>query len=317
MTARGHGQADLERALGAWSWEYKQSLYAPVFSGVERLREAPDTGMSVVVVTWNPGRGTQACLEALKRSGGMGFELVLVDNGAGREACAPLEEYADAVVRLAANTGAYLSRNLGALFATGEVLCFVDDDGLPDPGFVLHHARAMADHDVLSVRGVCRPATDNPLNSIAGHYHLGDAPFPRFSDMEGNSSYLAGAFRALGGWNDAIRFGHGGVELACRLWRLAPDPARQIYHPGPVLAHDYTADEVSLERKRERQARAKAQVKALHPDICDFLAMWKDYKDRTDLVRPRIATRREGPGHPQWDHALPRLVDAVRAVDAG
>ena len=311
MSGRESAPADLARALAAWGWEYKQPLYAPVFAGVQRLREAPDTGMSVVVVTWNPGGGTCICLEALKRLGGMEFELVLVDNGAGRDACAPLEEHADVVVRLGGNTGAYLSRNLGALFATGEALCFVDDDGLPDPGFVLRHARALADHDVLSVRGVCRPATDNPLNAIAGHYHLGDAPFPRFSDMEGNSSYLAGAFRALGGWNDAIRFGHGGVELACRLWRLVPDPARQIYHPGPVLAHDYTADEASLARKRERQARAKAQVKALHPDICDFLAMWKDYKGRTDLVRPRGAAPVEGE---EWDRAPGRLLDCVRSL---
>jgi hypothetical protein len=124
----------------------------------------------------------------------------------------------------------------------------------------------------------------------------------------------------LGGWNDAIRFGHGGVELSCRLWRLAPDPARQIYHPGPVLGHDYVADEAALERKRERQARAKSFVKALHPDVCAFLGMWKEFKSRTDLVRER-AEDAEGPQgqgeRPDWDRAPRRLIEAVRVVDAG
>lgn len=308
----------LAEALAKRRWMYKASLYAPVFVEVERLREAPATGMSAVVVSWSPGPETLACLEALKRQGGMECELVFVDNGAGKGACSGVEAFADVVVRLSENCGAYLSRNLGALFASGEVLCFVDDDGLPGPGFVLRHAEVFAEYDVLSVRGVCRPKTDNPLNDIAGHYDLGEAPFPRFSDMEGNSSYLAAPFFRLGGWNDAIRFGHGGVELAYRLWRLSAVAERQIYHPGPVLSHDYIADDAALAAKRERQALAKAYIKAIHPDICDFLSMWKERKGRTDLLRPRALAgeRDHGDAAGGWDRPPLRLIEAVRGMGA-
>lgn len=243
--------------------------------------------ISAVVVAYKFNPDTAYCLSMLNLQRAPGLEIILVDNGSEQGALEGLYRFADCVVRLKRNTGAYLSRNIGSLFANGKVLLFVDDDGLPSPGFVRSHLEAHYTWDIDSARGVVQPKTGKPINRLAGHYSLGPSPYPVFSDVEGNVSYCASSFFAVGGWDDEITFGGGGVDLAIRLYRQFSDLRRQVYIPGPVLRHDYATNARHLTNKHSRQEPSRQRLRRIHPEYDQFLASWSELKGKSELIQRR------------------------------
>jgi GT2 family glycosyltransferase len=277
----------LEPALAKVGWEAKLEAYAEDFVGLGQAEHRPDEpDISVVIVVRGPSVEAELCLQAV-RDELVRKEVILVLNGAAPEDCVELSALADVTISLARDTGAYVSRNFGAVFAAAPIVMFLDDDALPMPGSLAAHLDAHNDYEVDAVRGRCRSKTDSPHNALAGHYDLGDRPFPRFPDLEGNSSFHREVFLGIGGWWDELKYGHGGVELSYRLLQRSGDPARQIYAPGPLILHDYAADEGALERKRGRQAASKELLCKEHPDFEVFLASWQAFKGRSDLLLQR------------------------------
>lgn len=279
----------LEKALSQTGWEAKQEAYTKDFRSVETSpSKHADPDISVVVVVRGSSMEAEACLCALRKES-VKKEVILVVNGADSKACAELSALADITVSLKRDTGAYVARNFGAVFAAAPIFMFLDDDALPLPGCVAAHLEAHENYDVDAVRGRCRPKTDSPLNAPAGHYDLGDVPFPRFPDLEGNSSFRRDVFLEIGGWWDELNYGHGGVELSYRLLQHSKDPTRQMYAPGPVILHEYAASEAALEHKRKRQAASKELLCLKHPEFELFLESWKAFKGRDDLLVKREA----------------------------
>lgn len=272
----------LAEALGRAGWPGRLASYAAPLEEVILRAQAPGVvDLSVVVLTWNPGPKARATLESLGRQRealrGQGWDLetILVDNGSEGRAAAPLADLADVAVRLRENTGAYFARNLGSAFARAPVLLFLEDDGEPAEDLAAQHLAAHERFDILLARGVYRPLHDSPLNRHAGHYRLGDEPFPRFCDLEGNASARTSAFREVGGWDDAIFFGHGGVDLSWRLVERFGRPEQLVYLPGPVLGHDYAKSEAHLAAKRERQAESRAYLERKIPNLDAFLETYQ------------------------------------------
>lgn len=272
----------LAERLNNIGWEQRYDSYASAFSYCSQQTTAQEPALSVVVIAWQPGPEAIHTLEkmvaqkhALAQQG-LGLEIIFVDNGSTNNLGPRLRPLADCFVRLTANTGAYVARNIGSVFAHGPVLLFLEDDGVPQPDLATQHINAHTHYDILMARGVYRTITKSPLNRFAGHYYRGDKAFPRFCDLEGNASIRTSAFRHVGGWDENIFFGHGGVELSYRLVETYARPEQLIYTPGPVLFHDYAKSQAHLAAKRERQALSRQYVLTKHPDLDDLL---RDYEE--------------------------------------
>jgi glycosyltransferase involved in cell wall biosynthesis len=229
---------------------------------------------------------TVKSFEILERQRDQAYELIFVDNGSPKGSFNQLEKYIDTYVRLNTNTGAYLARNIGAVFSDAPILFFLEDDGLPAVDIVSAHLRVHERYDVISVRGVYLPKTpNNRINSMAKHYYLGAKPFPWHVNLEGNASYKADAFFSVGGWDDDNRFGHGGPELSRRLLHYEVDWCKQIYSPEPIILHDYASDHEHLQQKLAKQREQMQCIKQRHPDFNEFLKQWQQFYLRTDLVK--------------------------------
>lgn len=268
-------------------WEYKYDMYSHYFNGFSRENEESGLKISVIIVSNEIEDDTVQCLKTLREQQHSNAEIIFVSNGLVDDQIEKLKSYADCIVYLRENTGAYISRNFGALFAESPLVVFVDDDALPEYGFISGHLRAHQTFDIISARGIVRPKSESRFNEYARHYDFGPNTFPRFVDVEGNASYEAETFFRLGGWNDAIYFGHGGVELAYRIGTLLPDPSKQIYVPWPVIRHNYAKSDMHLGLKRQKQILAWRYLETMHPDIELFVRQWEQYKQRNDLVRLR------------------------------
>jgi len=284
--AQGRPQS-LAGHLAVRGWD-KLSLYSPHFvSSLTRYaRDVAD--FSVVVIAANVTAETYSCITEIARQRDAGIELVFVDNGCGNAISEDISRVADTFVRLNNNTGAYLARNVGAVFSHGERLIFLDDDARPAENFIRAYRNVFEAFDVICVRGLVLPKTDTPLNAYARHYNLGNRPFARFNDFEGNMAVSTDAFFAVGGWDDAIRFGHGGIDLSYRFLTRYGNPAQLIYTPEPVVYHDYGKGENQFQDKLAKQARGWEYLRSKHSDIDSFLPYWETLRN-LPLIRKKSA----------------------------
>jgi len=99
-----------------------------------------DTGVSVLVVTWNSERWIGACLDALpKACEGISWQLVVVDNASGDSSAALAERHAGAdgrVFRSETNRGFAGGMNDAIERASGRWLLLLNPDCVLDPGAV-------------------------------------------------------------------------------------------------------------------------------------------------------------------------------------
>jgi peptidoglycan/xylan/chitin deacetylase (PgdA/CDA1 family) len=211
---------------------------------------------SVVVVLHRPDDGVlDRVLAGLRVQTLDRFELIFVDNGGGlaRDAILRRVEAPGVWIELARNVGPARARDLAAAHARSDLLVFLDDDAVPDAGFVDAHVRCR-DDGAVAVRGRVVPFRSKLLNRFAVEYDLGPKGFPHPLDVEGNTSVDRAAYLAAGGFGPAGWGGEGLVLTAKLLSMAGADRIR--YDPRPVVAHDYSAGPFDLLRVRAREVRA-------------------------------------------------------------
>jgi glycosyltransferase involved in cell wall biosynthesis/SAM-dependent methyltransferase len=274
----------LLEALTRVGWSNKYELYREFFDSIDIWKNISEPAISIIVISWRLHPDTMKNFQILERQRDKKFELIFIDNGGKEGEFDSLKPYIDIYVRLNKNSGAYLARNIGALFAKAPILFFLEDDGLPEGNIVEAHLNVHATYDVIAVRGVYRQKTDNPINRMAEHYFLGDKPYPYPGNLEGNASYRADVFYKVGGWDDDIIFGHGGIDLAIRLLAVEPDKRKQIYSPLPVIYHDFAVDTEHLTSKLKKQNESLLRLRKKHSQCGATLNSWRRLNRRYDLL---------------------------------
>ncbi len=152
---------ELSRKLAERGWDRKFALYRKFFEHVDYLQQVAAPAISVVVISWRLHPDTIKSFESLIRQRNEHFELIFVDNGAPPGEFDRLKSYIDTYIRLNQNTGAYLARNFGAVFATGRILLFLDDDGIPAADILRSYREAFDEYEAVAVRGSIWPKDRN------------------------------------------------------------------------------------------------------------------------------------------------------------
>jgi len=237
-----------------------------------RERQVPST---IVVVLFQTDRQDfRRVLSRLSEQTTDVFDVVLVDNGTEWDVLEAVNGMpcVSTYVELRRNYGVTAARNIGAAVASGELLVFLDDDALPASDFVEQHARIHRERDVLAVRGRVIPRTDCIYNRLQTWYDLGDNPMPYFINIEGNASFRADAFAAAQGFDETLegRAGHEGIELSYRLTDRGESIDALLYHPGPVVYHDYATSLRGYVNKVVHARKTRTQLRNLHPAVFEF-----------------------------------------------
>lgn len=272
------GRKILEQQLSLRKWMDKSERYHQVFEKVNfltKIQRPPK--LSVIIISWRLHPDTITALRQLHaQRDQVDFEIIFVNNGGASSEFDMLIEYIDIIIELNENTGAYLARNIGALFSQAPIILFLEDDGIPDEQLIIAHYLTHQRFDVIAVQGVYLYKTTNLWNELQHHYYYGNRFFSRYSDLEGNSSYRSDAFFRVGGWDDDIRFGGGGVDLAIRLYEVYPLLTKQLYSPICVLSHDYATDQQHYDNKRAKQLKSHSRLSEKHRNWDHCLRLWDD-----------------------------------------
>lgn len=241
---------------------------------------------SVIIVSFNAGVALVQCLESVFNQTDNGLEVILIDNGGNEAVHHQLAEFPMLWVSCPINLLASEGRNVGAHFARGDRLIFLDDDAIMDSGYVSSAREVMENHDFLAIRGRILPSANPPKARPPLHYDLGAYPLPAVLITEGNMVIQKQEFVSVGGF-DPLLFGHEGTELTSRC--LEKFPNRGIYYwPKLVIYHDFVSAE-KLEAKKARQTLAKKYIKVVLP-LAGFLSeeylIWYSLRPEGSAVEP-------------------------------
>ncbi len=149
--------------------------------------------------------------------------------------------------------GASFARNLGASFAKGDMLCFMDDDAVAAPDYLQRMLLFFEQHKEatgLGGRIIPRYIPEEPawmsyyVSSMVGHFDYSPRP-KEFEQgkypLESNMAVRTEAFKSVGGFNTALpgvkgdlRIGGEGKDF---FFRLQQKGARIFYDPELIVHH--------------------------------------------------------------------------------
>ena len=212
--------------------------------------------LSVIVASHDRPRALRRCLIALNQLPYPALEVVVVADAAGQAAVADLA-FADRVTVLdQPEPNLSRARNAGVSASGGDIIAFLDDDAVPEPGWAGALAEGFADPDLAAATGPVLGRNGISLQwgcmavDPCGRDLMvrGTDPPPGTAlKLHGtNMAIRRAVLQAAGGFDAAFAFYLDDTDLALR---LARDGHRAAYLPGAVVHHSFAA---SLRRRADR-----------------------------------------------------------------
>jgi glucosyl-dolichyl phosphate glucuronosyltransferase len=174
--------------------------------------------VSVVICTYAMERYDvfSACVDSVLAQTYDPLEVVLVVDGNDavfERACASYGDREGVVIRCNdANRGISYSRTRGAEIATGDIVAFIDDDGVAEPDWIEELARVYEETDAIAVGGHARPdwVAEKPDFFPAEFYWLvgcdergmGEHMDELRNTYGSNISFRRNVFLAVGGYDE-------------------------------------------------------------------------------------------------------------------
>ena len=271
-----------ERA--AWQARYAPFISEHVVPAAKvAAKRAPK--VSVVIVAFRLGDGLLECLHRV-RAAASGAQVVVVANGPVPGLRRRLGRgLVDRLIQMKENLGPSPARNAGFAWTEGEVVAFLDDDGMIKSDYFERALAYFEDQNVLGIRGKILPRHHPYFTTLAGHYSRGEEVTQDLLITEGNCLVRAEAFLVAGGFADR-RYGHEGVEMSWRLLGVRPGGVT-LYAPDVVMAHDYVDGWGKFVTKETRYKRVDDTLATQDSqELREFMAAYFDSPFSTGPLGP-------------------------------
>jgi glycogen(starch) synthase len=208
--------------------------------------------VSVVINTFNRADSLRATIEALGRLDYADFEVVVV-NGPSTDHTAEVIAEFGCTIKTAFCPVRNLSRsrNIGARLSAGAIIAFIDDDAIPDPGWLTEIVPQFADSEVGAAGG---PVFDHTGARLQAHYLVCDRfgkadlrfdtdPSPLLNTPDGalfcstlgtNSLLRRQALVEIGGFDEEYDYFLDETDVCVRMvdagWTVRYAQAGYVYH---------------------------------------------------------------------------------------
>lgn len=293
---------------------------APGISGIHPIREF-DTSVSIIIPTRNGADLVAACLSSIFKRPHDNVEIILVDNGSDDPAALTyirnLERAGRVrVLRYGGEFNFSAINNFAAQVATGDILCFLNNDTEVIERDWLNYARALLSIDDVGIVGARLLYPDGTLqhfgvvtgvgsHRVAAHLHHGidgdDAGYfgkarlmQQFGAVTAACMFISKAlFTEVGGFEEELAVAYNDVDLCLK---VRGKGYRVVGCPEILLTHKESRTR-GLDKKGRRAARLKAEAKWVREKWGDSLATDPLYSPNLSLDRsdykladtPRVA----------------------------
>jgi len=206
--------------------------------------------VSVVINTYNRGKSLRDTLKALRYQTHVAFEVVVVKGPCTDDTDAVLREFDGVRVAECPEVHLSKSRNIGIVEASGDVVAFIDDDAIPEPGWL---AELVAGYDKPHVGGAGGLVFDHTGFALQYKYSICDRVGgncfrvkPPFDDyncrgadplvyLQGtNASFRRQCLVEIGGFDEEIEYYLDEVEVCMRVldlgYQLRPLTNAVVHH---------------------------------------------------------------------------------------
>lgn len=214
--------------------------------------EAP--AASIVIPVYNQAHHTLTCLRSLaEHPPACGVEILVVDDGSSDETRGWMEHIAGLHYHRRASNGGFIAAcNDGAARARGDLLVFLNNDTVPQPGWLDELVRTFGEHPDAGLVGAQLIYPDGRLQEAGGvvfsdgsawNYGRFDAPEdPRYASLR-DADYCSGAalavpaslFRQLGGFD--TRYAPAYYEDTDLAFAVRAMGRRVLYQPRSRVVH--------------------------------------------------------------------------------
>lgn len=295
------GIPDEERALG----EAFRARYADHTEEVIARRLVPSPKVTLAVISFRAGEYLLDCLRNLRGqtvAGELPYEILLADSGGLEHLRHRYRNLIDVDLRLRHGLPLNVARNAAAAWARGELLAYIDDDGLVSPEWLEHAVAAFEDPTISVARGRIVPHRHRYFNTYAAHYDHGEAPAEDNSlATEGNMMIRRQVYLSVGGFPEDS-YGGEGMYLVYRIKRANPQ-ARAAYVSGMRMEHDYCRTAREFIWKCRRYRSTQEELTSRDPGLHEFL--------------DQFLKRRKPVVHRPWDERAARwaLETAAKTIE--
>lgn len=231
--------------------------------------------ISLIVLSWNNVELTRACVESLRRTTDVEYELIAVDNGSTDGAAEFAGQEADIAVLNGANLGFAVGMNKGLERATGEYVAFVNNDTTFPHGWASQILETFTD---FPNAGLVIPAVTAAGNPITVRQDTGSdrKVLIPFGEFPSGVVYVmrTSVIRALGGWNEDYKTASAeDLDLVFTVWAHGLDA---------VLDERVLIDHVSQASVRNLPDRKEIYRR----NLVQFLDRWESMPLGTDALLP-------------------------------
>ena len=280
---------------------------------------------SVVVPTRRRPAELERCLAAVScQECSFPFDVIVVDNSSGDDATQNVARKWGARYVSEPRTGLCRARNRGALISSADIVAYLDDDSVPEPGWLAGFAVEFENPKVMAASGKTVPLrteteSEQLFNRMRGGAYdrsarlVVDKNEPRWFEICGfggigpgcNMAFRRKAFEVWPGFNERTDRGtpvHGGGEqyafftLVDRGYAVAYTPNAIVRHPFPptmdVLKqrylHDLTASTAYFTMLLVEEARHRREtLRCIWEAVRGTTREWPNIP----LKRPRVVSR--------------------------
>jgi GT2 family glycosyltransferase/ADP-heptose:LPS heptosyltransferase/predicted SAM-dependent methyltransferase len=256
----------------------------------EQLKNFPNKLCSIVVPSFNPTSNTRQCLDAVfANTREFPLEVLVVDDASTDAAGSLMEPYGERIkiIRNETNQGFTKSVNIGAQAARGEYLVILNNDTLPERGWLKELVQALEYNPEVGIAGPKLLYPDDRTIQHAGlvinedgvaehiYRHMPeDYPaanrFRKFRALTGACLVMKrDYFVRLGGFDEAF---YNGAEDTDLCFRVLEDGKAVQFCPTSVVLH-YEGSSRGLNPSTDSQNRrllAKKWPHYLKPDIHEY-----------------------------------------------
>lgn len=259
---------------------FLELLYYPLAVLFERRRrrgpvfDEPVPIVSIIVPAYNEDRVIAQCIESILDDRHPRKELLLVDDGSTDETLAVMRRYAGipgVTVISQANAGKAAALNAGLAMACGEILVFVDADGIFAGGTI---TELLTGFDGRRVGAVC--GNDEPVNLDRPQTHLlallthGTAfvrrALARINCLTIVSGNCGAVRRSVLDRTGGFTEGFIGEDLELT-WRVHRAGYAVNFRPRAVVYAEVPSTARALWKQRIRWTRGHLQTARLHRDL--------------------------------------------------
>jgi glycosyltransferase involved in cell wall biosynthesis len=216
--------------------------------------------ISVIVPTHNRRALLERKLRALERELG-DFEIIVVADGCADGTLEFLQNFGTQLnvqVLALPGVGAAAARNAGVQASSGKILLFSDDDVIPRSGWILAHANAHSQKNVVAVGRLELPTQLRDGVSFLGPKALW------WNATGANSSMSRDLFIRAGGYDESFReYGGEDPDLG---FRLLKSGANFVFLDRAVAEHWDEGFSSSLRKKARAAGIAHVRVWRKHGD---------------------------------------------------